>query len=134
VTLDAVYQVKKRKNWDLRAEERDRQIRAEIDRKTVKTHAQRVIENLKVLDAMKAMFARQLMPGSPNKVENITPREYLEILKMELTLTGNPTEIVGDPVKPRTLQEIETEIAELSDAEVDHEIKVISRLADGRRR
>jgi hypothetical protein len=123
--------------WSRRAIERDHEIRSQVDRKLVKTHAQRVVENLKLLDALKAIFAKQLMPSqngrvNPNQLRDVSVREFLDMIKTELLLVGSPTDIPGETSQARTLQEIELELAEMGDGELEHELMVmLERRSDG---
>jgi hypothetical protein len=130
VAPSTVAKVASDQGWSRRAFERDTEIRSAVDRKLVKTHAQRVVENLKLLDALKAIFAKQLMPGqngrpNPNQLREVSVREFIDMIKTEMLLTGNPTEIPGESAQARTLQEIEEELMDLPDEDLDYEMRVL---------
>ncbi len=127
VKISYIQRVSSEQRWRQRAVERDASARTEVDRKMSKTHAQRVIENLKLLDALKATFAKQLLPGrdgriNPNQITAISVKEFMDLIKMELLLTGNPTNISDGSKQARSLEEIELEISEMSDDDAFREL------------
>jgi hypothetical protein len=118
----------KKERWYERAEALDAEVEEQTRKVIGKTIADRRLENLKLIDTLKARFARYL---TTNAVAAPTTRELIELFRIEELLTGGATERVGGET-PRSsaalsLAALEEELAALDDGQVDADVEAMHK-------
>ena len=117
VSTVAVLRVAEREDWHGTAARLDELARRESERRAVKTIAQRIDEDLRLIDAGKVAVARRLQAGQIDADLS----DLVALIKVEQLLVGGPSERLGVETAGhrRSLAEIEAELAALEPAQVD---------------
>jgi hypothetical protein len=131
VAEPSVLRVASFNDWPARAWEIEQQAHEAAAKRAVKTVAQRIEEDLRLIDAGKLAVARRLQAGTI--VADLG--DLVALVKLEQVLVGGPSERIAGETEQhrRSLEEIEAELAGLEPAQVDALIEadeaVTARLA-----
>ncbi len=120
VSERGVFQAAMREDWPSRAWGIEEEARRQADRRATKTIAQRIEEDLRLIDAGKLAVARRLQAGTVDADLG----DLVALIKTEMLLTGGASERVGveSEAHRRSLDEIERELADLPVEVVDAQL------------
>lgn len=79
-------------DWNARAIRLDGEARGRLEKQMAKRAAERIRQNLELIRATKAVYARQLADGK----KAVSPTELVALIKAEQLLTGGVTERTSD--------------------------------------
>ena len=113
----SVKKASERERWGERRAGIEERARKTVDRRAEKSAADRIRENLQLIQASKLVYARGLQSGK----QSISAAEMAALMKVEAVLTGGASERIAGESEGgrRSLEAIEAELAELDPEHVD---------------